>query len=76
MQICDNNGRPLPLNEKGEKVVKGENVMAVTGKNRRQLPGIKICWLYTGDLGSMDKHGFLYVYGRFKSLLIWNYGEK
>jgi len=33
-------------------------------------------WLYTGDMGYMDKDGFLYVLGRFKSLLIGSDGEK
>ena len=33
-------------------------------------------WLYTGDMGYMDSDGFLYVLGRFKSLLIGNDGEK
>jgi long-chain acyl-CoA synthetase len=33
-------------------------------------------WLYTGDMGYMDNDGFLYVLGRFKSLLIGNDGEK
>jgi long-chain acyl-CoA synthetase len=33
-------------------------------------------WLYTGDMGYMDADGFLYVLGRFKSLLIADDGEK
>jgi len=33
-------------------------------------------WLYTGDMGYFSPDGFLYVMGRFKSLLIGNDGEK
>lgn len=33
-------------------------------------------WLYTGDMGYMTDDGFLYVLGRFKSLLISDDGEK
>jgi long-chain acyl-CoA synthetase len=37
---------------------------------------IKNGWLHTGDMGYMDDDGFLYVLGRFKSLLIASDGEK
>ncbi len=33
-------------------------------------------WLHTGDMGYLANDGYLYVMGRFKSLLIGNDGEK
>ncbi|MCF8335487.1 MAG: AMP-binding protein, partial [Bacteroidales bacterium] len=75
--ICDENGQELPTEEKGEIVVRGENVMVGYWKNEKATrESIKDGWFYTGDLGYMDKDGFLYVLGRYKSLLIGNDGEK
>ncbi len=77
MTIRDEKGNILPVGEKGEIVIKGENVMAGYWKNPEATAStIKDGWLFTGDLGSMDKDGFLYVFGRFKSLLIGSDGEK
>jgi long-chain acyl-CoA synthetase len=77
LKICDSNGKELPLEEKGEIVIKGENVMVGYWENPEATrETIKDGWLYTGDLGYMDKDGFLYVLGRFKSLLIADDGEK
>ena len=77
LKICDAEGKELPHLEKGEIVIKGENVMAGYYKNEKSTAETIIDgWLHTGDLGYMDKDGFLYVVGRFKSLLISSDGEK
>jgi long-chain acyl-CoA synthetase len=77
LKICDTDGNELPQGEKGEIVVKGDNVMAGYWNNpKATAETIKDGWLYTGDMGFMDKDGFLYVLGRFKSLLIGSDGEK
>lgn len=77
LKICDEKGNELPIGEKGEIVVRGENVMVGYWKNETATKEtIRDGWLYTGDMGYMDKDGFLYVLGRFKSLLIADDGEK
>ena len=77
LKICDDDGNSLPTGEKGEIVIKGENVMQGYWRNEKSTKEtIKDGWLHTGDLGYMDKDGFLYVLGRFKSLLISSDGEK
>lgn len=77
LKICDLDGNELPVGEKGEIVVKGENVMLGYWKNPEATQQTIIdSWLHTGDMGYMDKDGFLYVLGRFKSLLISSDGEK
>ncbi|MDT8309757.1 MAG: AMP-binding protein, partial [Bacteroidales bacterium] len=55
----------------------GENVMKGYWKNEEATnEAIKDGWLYTSDMGSLDRDGFLFVLGRFKSLLIGSDGEK
>ena len=77
LKICNEKGNSLPTGQKGEIVVKGENVMLGYWKNEKATAEtIKDGWLYTGDMGYMDSDGFIYVLGRFKSLLIANDGEK
>jgi long-chain acyl-CoA synthetase len=71
VKICDLDGVTLPVGEKGEIVIKGENVMKGYWKNpKASEETVKNDWLYTGDLGYLSSDGYLYVLGRFKSLLI------
>jgi len=77
LKICDEEGNSLTIGEKGEIVIKGGNVMHGYWKNEiATKQTIRDGWLHTGDLGYMEEDGFLYVLGRFKSLLISDDGEK
>jgi long-chain acyl-CoA synthetase len=77
VKICDGEGEELPQGEKGEIVIKGENVMKGYWKNESATAEtIRDGWLYTGDMGYIDEDNFLYVLGRYKSLLIADDGEK
>jgi long-chain acyl-CoA synthetase len=77
LKICNEDGKELPIGEKGEIICRGENIMVGYWKNEKATnETLKDAWLHTGDMGYMDKDGFLYVLGRFKSLLIGDDGEK
>ena len=78
-KICDSDGKEVPTRTRGEIVIRGENVMAGYWKNPKSTEETIVDgWLHTGDMGYVDdKHpGYLWVVGRFKSLLISADGEK
>jgi long-chain acyl-CoA synthetase len=79
LKICDAEGNIMPDGQRGEIVIKGENVMAGYWKNPESTAATIVDgWLHTGDMGYVtSKHpGYLWVVGRFKSLLISADGEK
>lgn len=79
IKICDEDGKEIPNGETGEIVIRGENVMAGYWKNPEATAKTIIDgWLHTGDRGYICKEDpeYLYVTGRFKSLLIASDGEK
>ena len=77
--ILDAEGKEVPHGTRGEIVIRGENVMAGYWKNPKATADTVVDgWLHTGDMGYIcpDDPEFLYVVGRFKSLLISSDGEK
>ena len=77
--ILDADGNEVPHGTRGEIVIRGENVMAGYWKNPKATADTVIDgWLHTGDMGYIcpEDPEFLYVVGRFKSLLISSDGEK
>ncbi|MFO7723732.1 MAG: AMP-binding protein [Bacteroidales bacterium] len=63
--------------EVGEIMVRGENVMLGYYKNEEATKEIldDDGWLHTGDLGLIDKAGFVYIKGRNKSMLLGPSGK-
>lgn len=79
IKICDDAGVEVEHGVRGEIVIRGENVMGGYWKNPESTANTIIDgWLHTGDMGYICKEDprFLYVTGRFKSLLISPDGEK
>ena len=61
----------MPIGEKGEIVVKGENVMKGYWENDKATKEIlKNGWLHTGDLVRMDENQYIYIVDRKKELII------
>lgn len=71
IKIFDNNDRELPLGEVGEIVCRGWPVMMGYYKEPELTSEImRNGWLHTGDLGCVDKDGYLYIKGRKKDMII------
>lgn len=62
--------------ENGEILIRGANVMKGYYKNEEETKKVfRDGWFCTGDLGEMDKDGYLYVKGRVKNIIILSNGE-
>ncbi len=65
-------GKPMPIGEIGEIVVKGPNIMQGYWNREEETKAIftEDGWMRTGDLGRMDQDGFFYVAERKKDMII------
>ena len=60
----------------GEIVASGRNVMqGYFGRKEETEEVLKDNWLYTGDLGKIDKEGYLFVTGRKKEIIVLSNGK-
>lgn len=66
-----------PENEVGEILTRGANVMLGYYKNPEATAAAIDAdgWYHTGDLGVIDKDGYLYIRGRCKNMLLGSSGQ-
>ena len=70
VKIVDDNDRELPLNQAGEIIVRGPVMKGYYNNPRATAETIKNGWLYTGDIGRVDKDGELFILGMKKQMII------
>ena len=71
IKVVGEGGRELPSGKIGEIVCRGPNVMKGYYDNTvATQETLKEGWLYTGDVGIIDRDGYLYLTGRKKELIV------
>ena len=69
--IVDERGSPLPTGRIGEVVCRGDVVMSGYWNDpRASAEALRDGWLYTGDVGSLDRRGYLTLRDRSKDVVI------
>lgn len=68
---------PDPQHTAGEIIVRGEHVMKGYYKNDKDTEKVldPDGWLHTGDMGTMDDDGTLYIRGRSKTMILSSSGQ-
>lgn len=71
IRIADSKGRSVPAGSPGEVLARGPNVM-LGYWNNAELTGERLRegWLYTGDIGMVDDHGYLFLLDRKADMIV------
>lgn len=72
VMVVDKDSTPVATGEVGEVAVRGHNVMkGYYNKPEATAETFKgTSWFHTGDLGKLDKEGFLFIVDRVKDMII------
>ncbi len=71
VKVVDENDNPVPTGEVGEICVKGKHIMKGYWKNPKLTAEVlKGGWYHTGDMGFMDKDGYIYMTDRKADMII------
>jgi len=71
VKVVDETAKDVPLGDRGEVIIKGTNIMK--GYYKKPLETDEVLregWLFTGDIGILDKDGYLSIVDRKKEMII------
>jgi fatty-acyl-CoA synthase len=71
IKIVDTENRVVPIGEQGEICTRGYSVMkGYWNDDEKTEDTIINGWLHSGDLGTMNEHGYVRITGRIKDMII------
>ncbi|MBI5591645.1 MAG: long-chain-fatty-acid--CoA ligase [Deltaproteobacteria bacterium] len=71
VRVVDENDQPVNPGQVGEIVARGENIMMGYWKNPDlTTQALRGGWLHTGDLGTLDEEGYIYLVDRKADMIV------
>jgi len=71
IMLADENGKEVPVGEKGELWYRGHNVMkGYYKKPEETAKSLTNGWMHSGDIAIMDEDGFYFIVDRTKDMII------
>jgi long-chain acyl-CoA synthetase len=71
LRVVDDAGRDVPVEQRGEIIVRGPNVMReYLNRPEETAQAIVDGWFHTGDIGFLDAEGFVFIVDRKKDMII------
>lgn len=70
LRVVNEKGKLIKPGETGEVIARGDNIMlGYYADEEGTRSAIRNGWLYTGDLGTVDKDGYIYLTARKKEII-------
>ena len=71
VRIVDAEGQDVPVNQSGEIIIRGHNVMkGYYNKPEATAEAVRDGWFHSGDVARRDEDGYIFIMDRIKDMII------